>query len=578
MDLEYWLYKQKIIQGIASDSNPPTDVNNEWQRVYNIPVEPAATFVGYNKEGYYAIYKKNASGYYTLLNAYTLPDANNFKHLGNKIKIVKNTSGYTAIITEKGNNTFAEPGRIHFIDNPAGTDNWQLGADTNYKGPWNSNYSYYTGNIVIWNNNLYKAKTNIVPSAFNSSLWTLQTEEIDLVGYVPNDSGFTIAGGDSAINQTNILSFGGTISVSSDGNVLASTLKYGDQIDSSLSSPKIAIYRLNQGRYQYDQLISAEYVDEQFAESVAVSNDGKLVAVGAPYNSVTVNNGGCVYIYKNNNGTFVLNQTIRGPGDLINERFGTKVEFDGNRLVVNSSGGDVQDTTTFDGSKVGNASPITSFDNNLTNFTTTFSNTGEILVYERINDTLLFGQSLDFDNLDFDSTITGKSISFFGENLHIQNNHIYIRLPKLKNTDASVLGRVLDYRLPATTNIWTKHRVATDQVDLKKLKGSFLYNTKTKKFITYLDYIDPIQGKIAGPAEQELYFKVDYDPAIYSNGTAGFVDTTNFNADDLVGKLWWDIGAVRFLDPYSGGIINVSNRFNKKFTGCLLYTSDAADE
>ena len=58
VDLEYWLYKQKIIQGIASDSNPPTDVNNEWQRVYNIPVEPAATFVGYNKEGYYAIYKK----------------------------------------------------------------------------------------------------------------------------------------------------------------------------------------------------------------------------------------------------------------------------------------------------------------------------------------------------------------------------------------------------------------------------------------------------------------------------------------------------------------------------------------
>ena len=46
-------------------------------------------------------------------------------------------------------------------------------------------------------------------------------------------------------------------------------------------------------------------------------------------------NGGCVYIYKNDNGTFTLTQTIRGPGDLINERFGTKVEFDGNRLVVN---------------------------------------------------------------------------------------------------------------------------------------------------------------------------------------------------------------------------------------------------
>ena len=34
-DLEYWLYKQKVIQGISRDSIP-TDVNNEWQRVYNI--------------------------------------------------------------------------------------------------------------------------------------------------------------------------------------------------------------------------------------------------------------------------------------------------------------------------------------------------------------------------------------------------------------------------------------------------------------------------------------------------------------------------------------------------------------
>ena len=566
-DLEYWLYKQKVIQGISSDSNPPTDVNNEWQRVYNIPIVPQSTFTGKNKEGYYAIYKKNASGFYRLLNGFTIADSDNFKHLGNKIKIVKGASGYTAIITEKGNNTFSEPGRIHFIDNPNGTDEWRLGADVNYKGAWNPNYFYYTGNFVIWNNNLYQAKTNIVPSAFDSSLWTLQTEEIDLVGYVPNDSGFTIAGGDSAIGTNNLISFGNEVSVSNTGDVLATTLKYGDQLDSALSSPKIAIYRLNQGRYQYDQLISAEYNDEAFATSVAVSNDGKLIAVGAPYNSVTVNNGGCVYIYKNDNGTFTLNQTIRGPGDLINERFGTKVEFDGNRLVVNSSGGDILDVTTFDGDKVGNAKPETTFDNNLTNFTTQYSNTGETLVYERINDTLIFGQSLNFDNLDFDSTITGKNVLFFGENLHIQNNHIYIGLPKLKNPDESVQGRVLDYRLPATTNIWTRHRVATDQVDLNKLKGSFLYNTRTKKFITYLDYIDPIQGKIAGPAEQELYYKVDYDPATYTNGTSGHVDVTNYDSDNLVGRLWWDIGAVRFLDPYSGGIINVSNRFNKKFDG-----------
>ena len=130
---------------------------------------------------------------------------------------------------------------------------------------------------------------------------------------------------------------------------------------------------MNQSRYQYDQLISAEYNDEAFATSVAVSNDGKLIAVGAPYNSITVNNGGCVYIYKNDNGTFTLNQTIRGPGDLINERFGTKVEFDGNRLVVNPSGGDIPDVTTLMVIRLVMQNPETTFDNNLTNFTTQYS-------------------------------------------------------------------------------------------------------------------------------------------------------------------------------------------------------------
>ena len=34
----------------------------------------APTFTGKNKEGYYAIYKKNASGFYRLLNGFTIAD------------------------------------------------------------------------------------------------------------------------------------------------------------------------------------------------------------------------------------------------------------------------------------------------------------------------------------------------------------------------------------------------------------------------------------------------------------------------------------------------------------------------
>ena len=76
----------------------------------------------------------------------------------------------------------------------------------------------------------------------------MQTEEIDLVGYVPNDSGFTLAGGDSAIGTNNLISSRNEVSVSNTGDVLATTLKYGDPLDSALSKPKIAIYRLNPSR------------------------------------------------------------------------------------------------------------------------------------------------------------------------------------------------------------------------------------------------------------------------------------------------------------------------------------------
>ena len=48
------------------------------------------------------------------------------------------------------------------------------------------------------------------------------------------------------------------------------------------------------------------------------------------------------------------------------------------------------------------------------------------------------------------------------------------------------------------------------------MKGSFIYDKVTSDLITYLDFIDPIQGKIANAAERELDFKLYYDPAVYN--------------------------------------------------------------
>ena len=74
--------------------------------------------------------------------------------------------------------------------------------------------------------------------------------------------------------------------------------------------------------------------------------------------------------------------------------------------------------------------------------------------------------------------------------------------------------------------------VSIKKINLSKIKRVLLYNTKTKKIIKYLDYIDPIQGKIAGAAEEELTFKTHYDPAVYTNGTASpttVIDSENYD-------------------------------------------------
>ena len=66
-------------------------------------------------------------------------------------------------------------------------------------------------------------------------------------------------------------------------------------------------------------------------------------------------------------------------------------------------------------------------------------------------------------------------------------------------------GIVVNYRNPVK-KIYNKISEAKETIDLDKIKRIILYNTKTKKLLKYLDYIDPVQGKIAGPAEENLSF------------------------------------------------------------------------
>ena len=61
--------------------------------------------------------------------------------------------------------------------------------------------------------------------------------------------------------------------------------------------------------------------------------------------------------------------------------------------------------------------------------------------------------------------------------------------------------------------------------------------------------IDPLVGLIAGIADREIDFKTTFDPAQYNAGAT--VLSSNPWGANQVGRVWWNLATVKFLDPFT---------------------------
>jgi hypothetical protein len=565
-DLEYWIYSSNSIAGITDTANPPSNLNLDWTRVYNLPLVAEGYETGLNEQGTFAIYEIKGVTY-SLINYFTVPNSANNRKLGTKLRFVQpNSDSYKLYIHAEGDATEENQGRIYFV-NKNSTEDWALSVQKNYRGTFRTSATYFENEYVRFGETVYKANTNLIPGTFNVSQWTAQTTGLDLLGYVPNDTNFSLV--ESTLDQNNLEAFGTDFDVNANGQVLVANSMYtsvyeiesGDAViglDSSIANRKVVVYRLNDSSYEYSQILEPFNQTEDFGTSIAVSEDGTKIAVGAPLNSEIESNAGAVYIYTQNGTTFSYSQTIRPVTIQPNSQFGFKLDFDGNTLAVTSRGGDIVTATTFDANS-------TSLDNASTAFKVTDRGSGVVGLYETVNNTLLYSQDFAY-NLDTQD---------FGNRMLVNNNHVYIGLPKQQIPNSSIIdkGLVAEYRKPLNTESWAITRQPVLPVDTSKFKGVYLYNVTDNSLITYLDYIDPIQGKIAGPAEQELTFKTSYDPARYSNTTTDSGITAHpldYTSDKWIGKLWWDIDSAKFINHHQGDITESTATFNKLFAGTTV--------
>jgi hypothetical protein len=260
---------------------------------------------------------------------------------------------------------------------------------------------------------------------------------------------------------------------------------------------------------------------------------------------------------------FVYTQTIRNPKPDDETGFGTvlDVSSDANTLLVGAPTGNAIIPVTFDNN-------TTTFDDKSTLFMTTIANSGVVYEYDYLsaaNETVnnpgkfIFGQQI----YGF-STASGNQ---FGTSINYTNRNLMVGLPGFDNSNISAtnLGLVDVYINANNTPSWLPIHVEREAVVVDLINSVSLYDRLISTTNEFLDFFDPLQGKILGVCERNIDFVGPVDPASYNVGD--FNNLGNTWLEQQVGTIWWNTSKVRFINPNTGDIEYAAKRWGQIFPG-----------
>ena len=458
---------------------------------------------------------------------------------------------------------------------------WKYGKDENYKGIWDNTYSYSKDSVVNYNGSLFKAITNVAKDVtWSLTQWESVSTRIDYTGILPNTTGNAFYNEQVFDPIQNITQFSQDFDISKDGDVLITTSK--QELTDSTKDIAVLVYREIDNKFSLSQTISESTTVDGFGDNISLSPNGNSIAVSK---SNANRNQGSVLIYNQdadgifgvvtnaNLGTTTPSQTLTPPQDEVAEKFGYALDFSKDHLAVSSLNGDQVIPTNFDTyvDNLPTSSPdgidgqgsryvldinstkkevATTFDKGFTTFKNQKMDKGVVYLYETLGNNLVQSETFVYP----------LTQTTFGERILTLDNHVYIGMPQQIGDDstsplvADTRGAVVDFRKNKNALAWLQIRNSVVPVDVDKVKGAFLYNKRKQQIVTYLDFIDPVQGKVAGIAESEIDFKTTYDPAFYNTGQIvdDNVDPNRHWAEKYVGKVWWNIGNARFAHTYQG--------------------------
>jgi len=260
---------------------------------------------------------------------------------------------------------------------------------------------------------------------------------------------------------------------------------------------------------------------------------------------------------------FVYTQTIVSPVPQYYAKFGQSVNIDtsSTNLTIGAPNGSVIQPTTFDNGQ-------TYFDGRATTIINLIERSGVVYTYDYFESAepsvvnpgkFVFGQQVYTDNV--------YEQDQFGTSINYTSGVLMIGAPGYDAGDSTLLayGSTSVLNNPNRTLAWVPIRKQSPTVEVSLLNSVYMYNRITSAKTQFFDFINPLQGKILGVAQQNIDFIGSIDPASYNIGTVN--NFGNSWQDNYVGQIWWDTSMARFIDPNQDDITYASKRWGQLFPG-----------
>ena len=104
------------------------------------------------------------------------------------------------------------------------------------------------------------------------------------------------------------------------------------------------------------------------------------------------------------------------------------------------------------------------------------------------------------------------------------------------------------------SSTWTRTRQQQSKVDITTINRTFIFDKSTNVISAAIDFIDPAKAKVLNAVGVDIDHRLTADPASYNQGTG--VGVTDFHwGPQQVGKIWWDLDAIRYIDYEQDALI-----------------------